>query len=112
MPEEKRVGTGRKNCTSQRPKGIHLLQESRYQKELVMEITLWGCVSTFVAYVVIEPCPVPIETSGSNSDSPYVRDAVRTHHLINLSESAENFRLIDAKVLVGGMRLSLGPVSF
>lgn len=94
MPEEKHVGTGRTNCTSQRPKGIHLLQESRSQRTRDRRYLVGVCI--YIRCLRIEPRPAFIDSLGSQRSSPCARQRhCRNSRLILPSKSAHSPMLID-----------------
>ena len=94
MPEEKHVGTGRTNCTSQRPKGIHLLQESRSQRTRDRRYLVGVCI--YIRCLRIEPRPAFIDSLGAQRSSPCARQRhCRNSRLILPSKSAHIPMLID-----------------
>ena len=94
MPEEKHVGTGRTNCTSQRPKGIHLLQESRSQRTRDRRYLVGVCI--YIRCLRIEPRPAFIDSLGAQRSSPCARQRhCRNSRLILPSKSAHSPMLID-----------------
>ena len=94
MPEEKHVGTGRTNCTSQRPKGIHLLQESRSQRTRDRRYLVGVCI--YIRCLRIEPRPAFIDSFGAQRSSPCARQRhCRNSRLILPSKSAHSPMLID-----------------
>ena len=89
MPEEKHVGTGRTNCTSQRPKGIHLLQESRSQRTRDRSYSVGVCI--YIRCLRIEPRPAFMDSFGAQLSSPCARQWHRRNsRLILPSKSAES----------------------
>ena len=97
MPEEKHVGTGRTNCTSQRPKGIHLLQESRSQRTRDRSYSVGVCI--YIRCLRIEPRPAFIDSLGAQRSSPCARQRhCRNSRLILPSKSAHSPMLIDVNL--------------